>query len=131
MIMADRGFTIKEDLIVQGATLEIPPSSSGLEQMTREKVKTAKKIVNARIHVERAIGRMKGFYILKNILPITLVPLIDDILVVCAGLCNLLPPLSFISLYWVGRRITKFIFYKQCTNAYYIYYLQLMTTSTV
>ena len=43
LIMADRGFTIKEDLIVQGATLEIPPPSSGLEQMNREKVKTAKK----------------------------------------------------------------------------------------
>ena len=93
LIMADRGFTIKEDLMVRGATLEIPPPSSGLEQMSKDKVNVTKKIANARIHVERAIGRMKVFSILKKTLPITLVPLIDDILVVCAGISNLLPPL--------------------------------------
>lgn len=93
LILADRGFTIKEDLMMRKATLEIPPPSSGVEQMTKEKVKLTKKIANARIHVERAIGRMKWFSILQNVLPITLVPLIDDILVVCAALCNLLPPL--------------------------------------
>ena len=27
--MADRGFTIREDLMLCGATLEIPPASSG------------------------------------------------------------------------------------------------------
>ena len=91
--MADRGFTIKEDLMVRGATLEIPPPSSGLEQMSKDKVIVTKKIANARIHVERAISRMKVFSILRKTLPITLVPLIDDILVVCAGISNLLPPL--------------------------------------
>lgn len=91
--MADRGFTIKEDLMVRGATLEIPPPSSGLEQMSKDKVIATKKIANARIHVERAIGRMKVFSILKKTLPITLVPLIDDILVVCASISNLLPQL--------------------------------------
>lgn len=93
LILADRGFTIKEDLMMRGATLEIPPPSSGLEQMSRQKVKKTKKIANARIHVERAIGRMKWFAILKHVLPINLVPLMDDIIVICAGLCNLLPPL--------------------------------------
>lgn len=93
LVMADRGFTIKEDLMVRGATLEIPPPSSGLEQMSKDKVIVTKKIANARIHVERAIGRMKVFSILRKTLPIALVPLIDDILVVCAGISNLLPPL--------------------------------------
>ena len=41
--MADRGFTIKEDLMVRGATLEIPPPSSGLEQMSKDKVIVTKK----------------------------------------------------------------------------------------
>lgn len=93
LILADRGFTIKEDLMLRRATLEIPPPSSGVEQMTKEKVKLTKKVANARIHVERAIGRMKWFCILQNVLPITLVPVIDDILTVCAALCNLLLPL--------------------------------------
>ena len=91
--MADRGFTIKEDLMVRGASLEIPPPSSGLEQMSKDKVIVTKKIANARIHVERAIGRMKVFSILRKTLPIALVPLIDEIFVVCAGISNLLPPL--------------------------------------
>ena len=93
LVMADRGFTIKEDLMVRGATLEIPPPSSGLEQMSKDKVIVTKKIANARIHVERAIGRMKVFSILRKTPPIALVPLIDDILVGCAGISNLLPPL--------------------------------------
>ena len=74
LVMADRGFTIKEDLMVRGATLEIPPPSSGLEQMSKDKVIVTKKIANARIHVERAIGRMKVFSILRKTLPIALVP---------------------------------------------------------
>ena len=92
LVMADRGFTIK-DLMVRGATLEIPPPSSGFEQMSKDKVIVTKKIANARLHVERAIGRMKVFSILRKTLPIALVPLIDDILVVCEGISNLLPPL--------------------------------------
>ena len=91
--MADRGFTIKEDLTMRGTSLEVPPPSSGLEQMSKDKVIVTKKIASARIHAERAIGRMKVFLILKNALPITLVYLIDDILVVCASISNLLHPL--------------------------------------
>lgn len=62
--------------------------------MSKDKVIVTKKVTNARIHVERAIDRMKGFSVLKKALPITLVPLIDDILVVCASISNLLPPLE-------------------------------------
>ena len=65
-----------------------PPKSRAPYQKT-------KKIANARIHVERAIGRMKNFAILKTVLPITLLPVADDIIVVCACICNLLPPLEF------------------------------------
>ena len=61
--------------------------------MSKDKVIVTKKIANAWIHVERAIGRMKVFSILRKTLPIALVPLIDDILVGCAGISNLLPPL--------------------------------------
>jgi len=66
LLMADRGFTIKEDLMVRGATPEIPPPSSGLEQMSKDKVVATKKIANARIHVERAIARMKVFFNFKE-----------------------------------------------------------------
>ena len=89
LVIADRGFT----MLLKNATLEIPPPSQGAEQMTRQDVERTKKIANARMHVERAIERMKWFHILHGTLPITLVPLIDDIIVVCAAVSNLLPPL--------------------------------------
>jgi len=44
-----------------------------------------KKVANARIHVERAINRIKWFKILSNVLPLTLIPLFDDILLVCSA----------------------------------------------
>ena len=56
-------------------------------------VRNSSHIANEQIYVEQAIGRMKVFHILKNELSIILIPLADDIVRVCAGLCNLLPPL--------------------------------------
>ena len=93
LILADRGFPLREDLVMKGATLKIPPPSTGIEQMTQENVRVTKKIANARIHVERAIGRMKNFALLRHTMPITLLPIADDIVTVCACLCNFLPPL--------------------------------------
>ena len=91
--MADRGFPIQEDLLLHGAKLLIPPPSSGITQMIRSEVQKTKAVANARIHVERAIGRMKRYSILTGTLPISLIPLIDDIFTICAALCNLHPPL--------------------------------------
>jgi len=61
----------------------------------------ARALSRVRIHVERAIGRLKNFKILQSTLPITLVKAsegnefatIDKILFVCAALCNMQPPL--------------------------------------
>ena len=75
------------------ATLCIPPSKAKSMQMLPSDVRKTSNIANVRIYVEQAIGRMKVFHILKNELPISLLPLVDDIVRVCAALCNLLPPL--------------------------------------
>ena len=56
VILADRGFTIASDLLQRHARLEIPPPSSGIDQQTKAAVGKTKKVANARIHVERAIG---------------------------------------------------------------------------
>uniref|UniRef100_A0A3Q1B8J6 DDE Tnp4 domain-containing protein n=1 Tax=Amphiprion ocellaris TaxID=80972 RepID=A0A3Q1B8J6_AMPOC len=93
LIMADRGFPIQEDLLFKMANLVIPPPSSGLEQMCSQNVAQTKKVANVRIHVERAINRLKWFHILSSTLPVTMAHLFDDILIICAALCNLLPPL--------------------------------------
>ena len=66
---------------------------SQVKQMLPSDVRKTSNIANVRIYVEQAIGRMNVFHILKNELLINLIPLADDIVRVCAALCNLLPPL--------------------------------------
>ena len=91
-IMANRGFLVKEEIMIKRATLIIPPAVQGAEQMSSVNVKATKEIANLRIHFERAIQRLKTFRILKYTLPVTLLPLIDDI-VTCAPMCNFYGPL--------------------------------------
>ena len=61
--------------------------------MTTENVLKTRKVANDRILFERAINRLKWFRFIGSIVPLTLVPLFDDILIICCALCNLLPPL--------------------------------------
>ena len=75
------------------AKLAIPPSTIGSLQMTRSDVSETSKIANVRIYVEQAIGRLKTFRILKNEIPVSCLPVCDDIIIVCAACCNLLDPL--------------------------------------
>jgi len=48
-VMADRGFTIAEDLLLQHAKLHIPPGKRGWEQFSKSEVKKTKEIANLRI----------------------------------------------------------------------------------
>ena len=57
-IMADRGFDIEDDLPT-GVTLNIPPFLNGHDQLTLEEEVLTRKIASSRIHVERAIARIK------------------------------------------------------------------------
>ena len=91
--MADRGVQIQEDLLHHYCTLSVPPGARGTSQMTKVECKKTKEITNRRIHVVRAIKRMKTFRILKNVFPLPLLPLADDIVRSCAALCNIQPPL--------------------------------------
>ena len=92
-VMADRSFKIQNDLLSHSATLCIPPSVKTGRQMLSKEVKETSRIANVRIYVEQAIKRMKEFRIIKNELPVLLLPVIDDIVTVCASLVNLLDPL--------------------------------------
>ena len=84
-VMADRGFQIKEELLLKEKLL----------QMTSAEVKKTKDEANLRIHVERAVNCIKSFRILENTLPVSLLQHIDDILWTCAALCNLKPKLIY------------------------------------
>ena len=93
--MVDRGFKIREDLMMHMATLCIQPSCTSSMQLLPQDVTETSNIANVRIYVEQAIGWLKVFLLLKYVLPIiiTLLSLADDIIRVSCALCNLLPSL--------------------------------------
>jgi hypothetical protein len=87
IIMADRGFNIREPLLAKKATLNMPAFSHG-KQLSAKAVMRSRKIASVRVHVERAIGRMKSFRILRGVGLRTRFYLNQIITIVCV-LCNL------------------------------------------
>ena len=100
-ILADRGFTISEDVQLHGGKLEIPSFTRGKSQLSQKEVEFSQKLARVRIYVERVICLLKNKYtILQGILPITIIrhkndteefSNLDKILVTCAALTNLSP----------------------------------------
>ena len=64
-VMADKGFTIQDLLIPYGIRLNMPPFLRSNPQMAASDVFLTRKIARLRVHVERAIGRIKEFRILQ------------------------------------------------------------------
>ena len=91
--MADRGFTIRGMLNEIGVDLNMPPFLDGRAQLPAKEIQEGRKIASLRIHVERAIGRMKNFDILKGTIPITMARQINQIVCVCGFLTNFHPAL--------------------------------------
>ena len=86
-VMADKGFTIAEDLLLRHSRLHIPPGRRGQTQMTKAEVKKTKEIANLRIFVEQAIRTLKTFRMLKH-------DKFDDMVTICCAIYNLYPKLS-------------------------------------
>ena len=93
--MADRAFTIKDMLKDIGIDLNIPPFMEGRAQLPAKEVQEGRRIASVRIHVERAIGRMKNFAILQGTFPISMSRIINQVVCVCvcAFLTNFMPAL--------------------------------------
>ncbi|KAK6168589.1 hypothetical protein SNE40_019789 [Patella caerulea] len=94
IVLADRGFPIREELALLRAELLVPPGRRGVSQMSVSDVRTTEVIAKRRIYVEQAIRRLKCFRILKYELPLTLLHHLDDIVLIASGICNLYPPLA-------------------------------------
>ena len=88
-IMADRGFTIKDMLKDISIELNIPPFLEGRSQLPVEEVEEGRKIASIRIHVERAIGRMKTFCISRKVS----YQCVLNQVCVCGFLANFMPAL--------------------------------------
>ena len=92
-VMADRGFTVQDQLNAVGIDLNIPAFLEGRTQLSASEVQQTRHIASVRIHVERCIGRIKNFSILKSSLPLTLARLANQIVCVCAWLTAFQPSL--------------------------------------
>lgn len=79
-LLADRGFTLKEDFaVVCGAELLYPSFIKGHRQLSPQDLETSRKILHVRIHIERVIGLIKKrFTILCGPLPIPQVKSLKD-----------------------------------------------------
>ena len=103
LVMADRGFTIEENLSLYQAKLAIPAFTKGKSQLDPVSVEKTRGIANVRIHVERVIGLLRQKYtVLQSILPIDYLlcsdkernrccPMVDRLIRVCCALINLCP----------------------------------------
>ena len=89
--MADRGFDIEEDLIPLRVRLNIPPFLRGKTQLNERETR---RIASVRIHIERAMERIKNYHIIfDKHMSSSLTDLANQLFVVCAKLCNFWPPL--------------------------------------
>ena len=91
-VMADKGFTI-EDVLPLGVSLNIPPFLGMSDQMPAEDVIKTQEIASLRIHVERAINKIKNFLIFEGVIPISQFCTVNQMWCVCAMLCNFQDPI--------------------------------------
>lgn len=91
-VMADKGFTI-QDLLPVGVSLNIPPFLGSSAQMPAEDVVKTQQIASLRIHIERAINKIKNFHIWDGVVPLSLFGIVNQMWTVCAHLCNVQDPI--------------------------------------
>lgn len=87
VIMADKGFTI-DDLLPVGCTVNYPPFLGSNSQMSAEEVAKTQAIASLRIHVERAINKVKNFHIWDSVIPFTFFGVVNQMWAVSCFLCN-------------------------------------------
>ena len=88
-VMVDRGFAIESILLPRSVELVIPDfKGQGRSQLTEIEGKMSEKIAEARIHVERAMQRIKMYHILGNEFKLSMAHLAIQIFTVCAFLVN-------------------------------------------
>lgn len=90
-VMVDKGFLIQDLLQCKKATVTIPPflSKTKSMQFSTKQVSETQQIARLRIHVERAIRRVKEYQIFDKVLPLSLAGSINQIWCVCCLMTNL------------------------------------------
>jgi len=97
IVLADRGFDIRESVGVMCAEVDIPAFTKGKKQLSAKEVKSTRKIANVRIHVKRVIGSVRQKYtIVQSTVPFDYLIVkddkdctLDEIVRICCFLTNL------------------------------------------
>ncbi|XP_064476281.1 uncharacterized protein LOC135390517 [Ornithodoros turicata] len=92
-VMVDRGFLI--DSVCEANFIPVirPPFKRKQCQLPKNAALETQTIAAARVHVERAIQRMKIFKILSTKVLWSTVPILDDIVIITAAVTNLSAPI--------------------------------------
>ncbi|XP_046542771.1 uncharacterized protein LOC124253100 [Haliotis rubra] len=93
LVLADRGFTIKDLLMSCRAHLNIPPFLGKRDKLTPKEDILTRSIARTRIHVERSVGRLREYRILSAVIPLSMKHLASQIVFVIGMLSNYQPPL--------------------------------------
>ncbi|PFX25908.1 uncharacterized protein LOC111329738 [Stylophora pistillata] len=72
IVMADKGFTISDLLEPMGIGLNIPSFVGSRSQQNPSEVIATQEIASERIHVERAINKVKNFQLFNQVVPLSL-----------------------------------------------------------
>lgn len=99
LILADRGFLIKEFVELFHAQVRIPAFTKGHSQLHPTDLESTRATAHVRIHVERVIGVLRNkFIILSSRLPMSLInngsdPILDEVVFVCCAIYNMCLPI--------------------------------------
>lgn len=92
-VMIDKGFNVDDMCAELGLGVIQPPFLRSQQQFSAQDASKTVKIARARVHVERAIQRMKVFKVLKGPVAWEMTGALDQILKVIGGIVNLSPPI--------------------------------------
>lgn len=92
-IMVDKGILIEKECEEKLIKLIRPPFLRKQKQFSKYDADITAEIARARVHVERAIQRMKIFKMLHEQIEWYLIPYADEIITIIAAIVNLSPPI--------------------------------------
>ncbi|XP_035259887.1 uncharacterized protein LOC118231967 isoform X1 [Anguilla anguilla] len=92
-VIADKGFLIRDLLTDINVKLVIPTFLGPSGQFSKAEITHTQEIARLRIHVERAIRRIKEYHIFDSVIPLSLCGSVNQLWTVCALLTNFQGPL--------------------------------------
>lgn len=88
VLLADRGFDIKERMALYQCKVEIPAFTRGKKQLSMSEVQKTRELASQRIHVERVIGVLRNKYtLLQDTLPINMLQKDPVLNLTCVDKC--------------------------------------------